>query len=271
MIDLPFMATDPRAWLDGILVPLMAHAVPHGQGLVGISYYLLDGSAQLSFYSYAALAFAVGLLGITVLFMRRLGPAIFILPWTVFFLATRSQDGYYLLMTPLWLASLATVPQDEFATAWQPRIGWLGRAPIRALLVALLLMPTAACLLIAITSAPPLQMQVLATRADDEQPGVAEIDVRVRNEGTSALRPHFAVSDNHSMSPYWRMIDGPETLEPGQTAEYRLASTYGGAFPGPHGYFKLRAVTDDPMTISSTTLPKTPSNAPAAPSISPAP
>ena len=54
------------------------------------------------------------------LFVRRLGPAATVLPWCAFYLAIRSQDGYYLLMTPLWLAAAATTPFSSFATAWQP-------------------------------------------------------------------------------------------------------------------------------------------------------
>ena len=128
-INLPFLAADPGPWLEAVLSPIIQNAVPHGQGLVGISYHLLDGSGQLAFYSYAALSYGLAVLVLSVLFARRLGPAAFVLPWTIFYLATRSQDGYYLLMTPLWLASLATVTSGTFATAWQPRLaGWAAGA-----------------------------------------------------------------------------------------------------------------------------------------------
>ena len=57
------------------------------------------------------------------------------------------------------------------------------------------------------------------------------------------------------MSNYWLQQTGPQVLEPGQTADIRLHTAGAGTVPGPRGYFKLRAVTDDPMTISSTDLP----------------
>lgn len=265
VIDLPFVAGDPVAWLDGILSPFTQHAVPHGQGLIGISYYLLDGSARLSFFSYAALLFGLALLALSVLFMRRLGPAMLVLPWTVFFLATRSQDGYYLLMTPLWLASVATVAPGTFATAWRPRAGWLGRARVRRALVPVLLVPALACVGVAIASAPPLQMRVLDTLVVEGKSGIQEIEVRVSNTGSSVLRPHFAVSRGQSMSSYWRQVAGPDMLEPGQTADYHLVTVDEGARPSSGGYFKLRAVTDDPVTLSSTTIPGVPSIAPVAP------
>jgi hypothetical protein len=266
VINLPFVVGDPGAWLQGVLSPLTQSAVPHGQGLVGISYYMLDGSARLSFFSYAALLYGAAILAISVLFMRRLGPAMFVLPWTIFYLATRSQDGYYVMMTPLWLASLASVAPGTFAGAWQPRSGWLGRMRVRRALVVPLLMPAMACLAIAIGSEPPLQMHVFATTMDEGQTGISEIEVRVTNTDASPLRPHFAVSSGQAMSAYWRNVAGPDVLAPGQTADYRLVTASGLARPGSGGFFLLRAVTSDPVTLSSTTIPAAPSIRPAAPS-----
>ena len=254
-LDLPFMMRDPSAWLAGILSPLLEHAVPHGQGLIGISYYLLDGSGQLAFYSYAALLFGIALFTVSMLYMRRLGPAMFILPWTIFYLATRSQDGYYLMMAPLWLASLATVSPATFAGAWEPSMGVLGSRNVRRSVAAILFVPALACLVIAVSSAPPLQMEVLSSRTVEGKSGIAEIDVRVTNTGSTPLRPHYAVSKGHSMSAYWVQEAGPDVLAPGQVADIRLRAEGPGQVPGPRGYFKLRAVTDDPMTLSSTSIP----------------
>ena len=76
-----------------------------------MSFYLTDGSAELDFYSYATLLLAVGhARAVTAIWIRRLGPALTVIPWIVFYLSVRSQDGYFLLMTPLWLAAAATAP-----------------------------------------------------------------------------------------------------------------------------------------------------------------
>ena len=168
-------------------------------------------------------------------------------------------------MTPLWFASVATVPAGAFAAAWEPRAGWLGRASVRPALVALLLVPAVACAAIAITSGAPLHMQVLAATAIGDSPSVRAIEVRVTNIGPVVLRPHFAVSSGEGMSPYWNRVTGPEALDPGQTAEYRLTTTGAGVLPGPRDYFLLRAVTDDPMTISSAPIPKAAANPTATP------
>ncbi|MET1231302.1 MAG: hypothetical protein ABWY52_00460 [Candidatus Limnocylindrales bacterium] len=268
LINLPFIAADPRAWLEGISTPLTSHAVPYGQGLVGISYHLLEGSGALTFYNYAALSVAIGLLVATVLFMRRLGPALFVLPWIIFLFSVRSQDIYYAMMTPLWLASLATVASGAFASAWQPRGGLLGRRRVRWALLVVLSAPALACLGVAIATPAPLQMRVLAVIPVEGKSDVAEIHVRVANTGSSVLRPHFAVSNNYSMGPYFLKLAGPDALSPGQTGDYRLKAPRAGIVPGPRGFFRLRALTDDPVTLNSTTVPAASSSAPIEPSTS---
>ncbi|WP_406320774.1 hypothetical protein [Streptomyces sp. NBC_00519] len=84
---------------------------------MGISYYFTDGSSRLAYYSYASQLLLVGLLAATLLFARLLGTALTVLPWLSFYLATRSQDGYFLMMTPLWPAAAATVPASSLAAA----------------------------------------------------------------------------------------------------------------------------------------------------------
>ncbi len=117
-----FAAQGFSDWLHGLLLPLTQKAILHGQGLMGISYYFTDGSSRLDYYSYASELLLIGLLAATLLFARRLGTALTVLPWLSFYLATRSQDGYFLMMTPLWLAAAATVPSSALAHAWQPGI-----------------------------------------------------------------------------------------------------------------------------------------------------
>jgi hypothetical protein len=258
VINAPLIARDGGAWLPGILTPLAQHGVPHGQGLIDISYYLTNGSGRLDFYSYATVAYAIGLLVLSVLFVRRLGPALTVLPWTIFFLSIRSQDGYYLLMTPLWLAAAATVGPAAFAGAWQPQLPeFLGRARARASIVglvgAVLLAPAAICLTIAITSPPPLQMGIVA--ADAHGPGhegLWRLTVRIVNTSATSLAPHFAISENQSMSSYWRQTAGPATLAPKQAATVTIvARNRTGYNPGVNGFFELRAVSDKPQTLST--------------------
>ncbi|KUO12589.1 hypothetical protein AQJ58_09250 [Streptomyces sp. DSM 15324] len=254
LINAYFLAQQPAAWLKGIALPLTQGAVLHGQGLIGVSLYLTDGSDRLDWYGHASLLLAVGLLAVFVLFVRRLGPAATVLPWCAFFLATRSQDGYYLMMTPLWLASAVTAPLPEFAGAWQPRPRVLAgprRHRARVAAAVLVLLPALASATAAATGTPPLRMRVTAAR-HDRATAVTLMTVRVTNTGDSALSPHFTLTTGQGMDPYWIVAAGPRTLPAHGTARYELRPPKGTfRLPRPSVRIRLRAFTADPQTLSS--------------------
>ncbi|WP_234434191.1 hypothetical protein [Streptomyces sp. NRRL F-5126] len=247
-------ARGPRAWACGLLLPISQGAILHGQGLMGISYYFTPGSGRLEFYSYATLLLLLGLLAALVLFARRLGPALTVLPWLPFYLSTRSQDGYYLLMTPLWLAAAATVPACALATAWQPRLP-LGRRA-RAACGAGLLLPAAACAAIAAASPAPLRMTVTARFTDTPRHGITSAAVRVVNTTDATLTPHFASRAAQSASGWWAITSGPASLGPHASATYGLRPPHGFRRVA-HGRTRLHmiAVTGKPMTITTALVP----------------
>ncbi len=259
LINAYFIVSEPRTWIRGVALPLTQGAVIHGQGLVDVSLYFTNGSDRLSWYSHASLLLAAGLLAVFVLFVRRLGPAATVLPWCAFYLATRSQDGYYLLMTPLWLAAAVTVPQSAFTTAWQPRLPD-GRRTARTWVAAGLLAPSLVAVLLAATGRPPLHLQAAA--ASRTPRAVRTLTVHVDNTGDAALRPHFMVTTGQGMSRYWKVLDGPSSVAGHSTGTYRIQAPGGGfSVPGKGTRIRLRAFTASPMTLSS----RHPSGAPARP------
>ncbi|MFD5480765.1 hypothetical protein [Streptomyces hawaiiensis] len=255
LVNAYFVVSEPGRWLTGVALPLTQGAVLHGQGVVGISLYLTDGSDRLDWYSHASLLLLAGLLALFVLFVRRLGPAATVLPWCAFYLATRSQDGYYLLMTPLWLAAAVTAPASAFARAWQPRPGLLSgphRRPARIAATALLLAPALACAAVAATGTPPLRMRVTAARHPTAA-AVSRLALQVTNTGDTALTPHFTLTTGKGMDPYWRIVRGPRTLAAHGTARYELRPPAGRfPLPRPGVRIRLRAFTASPQTLSST-------------------
>jgi hypothetical protein len=252
-----FIVRTPRAWATGIVEPLFQNAVPHGQGLVDVSLYFTSGSGNLAFYSYATVALGAGLLALTALFPRRIGPMIPVLPWCVFFLSIRSQDGYYLLMTPLWLAAAITAGPATCARAYQSRfMSNVGR-PVRFAVAAALLIPAAIYVAAATTSSPPLRIAVTRVAlAGAHSARIRQIDARIVNSSDAVLSPHFAISNSHSLSRYWNVISGPRRLEPGASATYRLESPRKNGYArGPGGLFLLRVVTSGPLTLSTANVP----------------
>ena len=228
---------------------------------MGISYYFTDGSGRLDYYSYGSQLLLLGLLAATLLFVRRLGPALAVLPWVAFYLATRSQDGYFLMMTPLWLAAAATVPAAAFATAWQPRLPHVtGRA--KAVVAGGLLAPALVCVAIAAASPPPLRMSLSPRFATHHaRVGVTAIDVRAVNTTGTALTPHFASRTGQGASNWWIIASGPAVLAPHASAEYHVKPAGGfRALPGGRGPGTyLIAVTGTPMTITTAHIRAAPS------------
>ncbi|WP_262058086.1 hypothetical protein [Streptomyces sp. STR69] len=249
-----FIAQSPRAWIAGLALPFTQHGIPHGQGIMGLSYYFSDGSSRLDFYSYGSMLLAAGLLVLFALFVRRLGPAAAVLPWCAFYLATRSQDGYYLMMTPLWVAAAATATSSDFASAWQPRLPLGRRRAVSVALAAVLLVPAAVCVTVAAASGPPIRLVVSDVRGDSG--GIHGLTVQATNTGGTALAPHFASSTGESTSAYWTVRSGPAVLGPHRSARYELVPSTGRySLPNrAHLRVRLRVFTDRPQTLSSTDI-----------------
>lgn len=257
-----FIVTEPRTWIEGIVLPFTQGATIHGQGLVGISLYYTDGSDRLSWYSHASMLLAAGLLALFVLFLRRLGPAATVLPWCAFFLATRSQDGYYLMMTPLWLAAAVTAPPSAFATAWQPRL-LHGRRTARTVLAGALVAPALVAATLAATGQPPLRMQAVGSTR--KAATVKTLTVRVNNTGGSAVQPHFMMTTGHGESLWWKVLQGPSSVGAHATATYRIqAPGKGFTVPRKGVRVRLRAFTESPLTLSSQDIHLAPQKDPAS-------
>lgn len=253
-VDLPFVVRDPEAWAAGVTQPLLQHAVPHGQGLVGVPEFVTRGSGALDWLGYAAVLLAAGLLAAFVLRVRSLAPALVVLPWMVFFVSTRSQESYYLLFTPLWLsgAALWLHPEDHRRAhrLWGRRLR-TGRVRLAAAAT----LPAAAlvCALAAVAAPPPLRISVTGWSTTSGGRTLWQVRARVANRSDTALSPHFSVTiGDQSVFWYWVVQRGPRSLRPGQAADYVLAAPGSGirlAQPPPR--LTLRAVTDAPMTLSN--------------------
>ncbi|MEU6551028.1 hypothetical protein ABZ915_12230 [Streptomyces sp. NPDC046915] len=254
LINTYFIVHEPGSWLSGIALPLTQGAVLHGQGLVDVSLYFTDGSDRLDWYSHASMLLAAALLALFVLFIRRLGPAATVLPWCAFYLATRSQDGYYLMMTPLWLAAAVTVPLSDFAGAWQPwprPLSGARRRPARIAAAALLLAPALVSAAVAVTGTPPLRMELTSVHRASAR-AVSAVTVRVTNTADGALTPHFMLTTGQGMSRYWSPVRGPATIPAHSTATVELRAP-DGWFPLPRRTtrIRLRAFTASPQTLTS--------------------
>jgi hypothetical protein len=267
-VNVPFAIWSFRDWLSGILSPLTQGAIPHGQGLIGITYYWVGGSGALGFYSYAALLYAIGLMVCFALYFSRLGLAVAILPWTIFFFSIRSEDGYFILPVGLWAVSVLTA--DPSVLGRRHRIAEAGRrtaeagrtgslrigARTRAGVAIAAFLPAAACLAIAIGTPQPLRLALDQPRPTGRHHLIDALIVRATNVSGHAIAPHFALSSTSAASVAWIIESGPATLAPRGSATYVIRAPFAAAGrPAGHRRIELRVFSSAPDTLSSAVLP----------------
>ncbi|BCJ54140.1 hypothetical protein Asp14428_56150 [Actinoplanes sp. NBRC 14428] len=260
LVSAPFLIAAPEAWLTGIFEPLLQHAVPHGQGLSGLTHYVIGGSGALDYYGRASMLLLAALLIAFAVHLRTIGPAAVVLPWLVFMVSTRSQDGYWVLTMPLWIVAVCTTPRSDFAGAFRFRLPERIRAalpagslrPLGILATVALFLPTVACVGVAVATRQPLDMYVSAPVSPGQT--VRTLTVEVRNRSTGELTPHFAVTTDVTIAEFWIIQRGPSVLAPSTSATYTLvppAKTWKAPKEAPA---VLRAVSDRPQTLSSVRL-----------------
>lgn len=254
--NLPFILQSLSAWLGGSLEPLTQQSFPHGQGLIDIVEFFTSGSGNLNWFSYAPLVMEAGLLLAFAFFFNRLGPAATVLPWLVFFVSARSQDGYFLLFTPLWVMGAATLAHPDLYTRGHRLLRGLRRLPagrwVRVVLAALLPAASLGCVAAAAATPAPLTMQVTELRTTS-QGDLWRIRADVTNTSANALDPHFALTSMwNTIGLYWKVLDGPTRLAAHASAHYILVAPETGIkIPSASTAFTLRAFTTAPKTMSS--------------------
>jgi hypothetical protein len=259
LVQLPFMLRDPGGWLGGILGPLTQDAVPKGIGLIDLAFYLRGESGALDWFGYAAALLLAALLAAVAVAPRRLGAAVVLLPWLPFYLATRSTDDYFTLLAPLWLVGMATAGPPAFARArgvrLRPRRSG-GRSRRWGLAVpAALAAGAAGCAAVAVLSPAPLGLRVTGVDGPSGGPP-SELLVHAVNRADRPVRPSFGVSRTAVLGSYWTVRSGPAVLPAGAEARYVLRRPASRAGLSGDGPLWLRAVSAQPMTLSSVRVPR---------------
>jgi len=260
LVNAPFIVAAPKAWLTGIFEPLLQHAVPHGQGIMGLTQYVIGGSGALDFYGRASMLLLAAMLIAYAVHLRTLGPAAVVLPWLVFMVSTRSQDGYWVLTMPLWIVALCTTTRADFEGAYQFRLPQRLAALVPAsrartvgiLATAALFLPVVACVAVAAATPQPLDMRVTTAIAPSQS--VRTLTVEVTNRSSGTVEPHFAVTTDVTISEYWKVQSGPVSLPPNGSAVYTLVPREKAWKAPAESPAILRAVSDRPQTLSSVRL-----------------
>ena len=252
-LNAPFIVWGPSAWARGVAAPLDQHAIPYGQGLIGLTAALGVGGGAIDVYTYAAFALYLGLLVLFAASFRTLARCCFALPVIALYASGRSLSEYWLVLAvPIVVGALAA---DRGALKTAAELTWPARLRLRVparIVSPALFAPTVALLAVALLVPAPLSIDVLRVGVNQPDTAVLRLWVAVRNRSSTALRPHFAINSTGQASPFWRILEGPSVLAGGAEARYVLGVT--DVDPAHAGPFRVQAVTGSPRTISSSSV-----------------
>jgi hypothetical protein len=253
VVNGPFIIWAPGAWLHGVTAPLGQHAIPYGQGLVGLTAVLGVGGGAIDAYTYGAAALYLGLLLLFATRFSMFGRACFLLPSVALYASSRSLAEYWLaLVVPIVVGAVAV---DAGSLRAASQLTWPRRMRLRLprrIVLPGLFIPAIALLIVALLSPAPLSIHIQGEDLNPQRTAVVRLWVTVRNRSDARLKPHFAINSTGQATPFWRIVTGPATLPPRGSARYLLSPTE--LDPAATQPFLLQAVTGSPSTISSSSL-----------------
>ncbi len=124
-MNLPFIVHDPRAWMAGILTPLLEPMFARGAGLIFL--FTNGGLPLLPQVAYAATEAVAGIICLVIAWRTRntspeLGAVLAIVP---LFFAWRSLFSYFFLLPLFALAAVARMPLGQLAFERARKLGGL--------------------------------------------------------------------------------------------------------------------------------------------------
>lgn len=222
LVNGPFIAMDPGAWVHGTLLPLTQPIVPFGQGIAMLPVYLHVAGGHVGYLGVAGVAAILASFGAFVAFYPRSARLLPLMAAAPLLLSTRSLFNYFVYVAILVLVHAVNVPYKRRSTFHGQRFfAWSGRGVAAAGMAT-----TAAALVAFLTSPAPLRLTVVAQHGSGD-PGTAvpTLTVVALNTTERPVTPTFLVTSAGWMNPAWRTQSGPTVVAPHATATYVLVST----------------------------------------------
>ena len=259
VVNAPFIAWSPSAWLRGIFLPMVDPLVADGQGVVAFALHGLTGGVVLPWLSAAAGLALVAMLVAFALWEARLKRAWLFLVPLVLFVPDRSLANYLLDFVPAALVAALSV------TAVRSRGADLGTAvdPIarrwpRGLAVAVPAVGSAALVALAFTSAPlgvaVDGVSVAGVATVDGGLNFRRVEVTVQNHSDTPLSPHFMISAGGGHpGAFWAstVLRGANPVAAGASTVFVLRPTTYVATPAHGQWWLVVAYTSSPNALST--------------------
>jgi hypothetical protein len=223
IVNVPFVAWDPRAWLLGVFEPVYASFNVHSQGLGALWQY---GVASLSGQYHTALQASSYLIMLIIHWRhpRFVGQAFWMFPAIFFWFYYRSLVNYWIYwIPPLLFALTLSLSGRPLADVWALPQGKAWRRT--AILGVALLVPNLLWSFFILRRSSPIELDYrlpLEVSSYDRE-RVERIHLTVENNSNVAVEPRFAVQrDPGIQSLPWRIEHGPNTVSPGQSSTYTI-------------------------------------------------
>ena len=248
-INLPFLESNPGAWVRGTLLPLVEPTIPDGQGLIDLTIFDHLGGGRLWLYTLAGFAFTVAAVLAFCMRYSALKQAWVPLVAVSFFLPTRSFGSYLFMLVPAAIiAGLTTRPAPA---SWRPpRNRWLYPSVLG------LGGATVALAASAIMTRAPLAMHIVATQSTGQVGTIDQVTVTVANHTDHVQRPHFTVDAAGHATTFWNPVDpAGKSLVPQigafASATFILRAPNTGSMPAVSTPLFVMAFTSGPSAIST--------------------
>jgi uncharacterized membrane protein len=226
IVNLPFIIWDPGAWFAGVMEPMRANMITYGQGLSALTMY---GVVVIPKALYSTFMVAVIGLSFWVYWAHygKLRELVWLLPGIILWFSNRSLTSYwYFCLGPLLLALFRATPMPGAAPSianWRPTLR--AAAGVAALIIGGVIWSA--------TRPPAFDLNVKYP-IDTMGAFVHSMDVEVTNNTDRRIKPRFATQTTGMQPFFWEIRGGPGSLEPGETREFRIASSL------PFAHFDVR-------------------------------
>ena len=239
LINLPFIVMSPSAWLHDVTIPLTAHLIPAGQGLVGLTMFLHLGG-QLRFYTWASILIMAAMLALFLGWygtMKRAWPVLLPL---AFFWPMRSFASYMVMMLPAILVAVTSTRGSDW-TGWRAaRFACIGAFTASGF-----------ALIAAVTVAPDLSLNVLGERSTGQLQSIDHLTVQVTNRTARPVVPHFTITPGGQQTTFWYQTSGPGAVPPHSTVVDGLEAPNSESMPGMNGGFIVDAFVAKPEQLAT--------------------
>jgi hypothetical protein len=248
VVNGPFIAMNPGAWVHGTLLPLASPIVPFGQGIAMLPVYLHVAGGHVAYLGVAGVAAILASFGAFVSFYPRTARLLPLMAAAPLLLSSRSLFNYFLFVAILVLVHAVNIPYKRRSTyRGQRAFAWGGKILLGAGSAAAI-----AAIVAFLTSPAPLQLTVTAQRGSgDPGDGVPTLTVAAVNVADRPVKPFFLVTSGGWMNPAWRIEKGPVVLGAHAHATYVLVSTDSRTRFDVGTVYLVDALASDPGSVST--------------------